>query len=197
MDSNIEDERDFDGNLLLAEPHFDEEATLLSAQPVVPLDRVESERRLSRRMSFGIAIISSLVLGALAAKVIYKSGGEEQTPAFVSDAARDGVGLAGEAAPTPSLNAEAAGGKTEVLQNANNANGQSKPQTLVTEVKKEVTVRKLVPLPQAEKDARQEKRFENDQERTRERRKEARRHQNKPADGLLRIREIFEGPARP
>jgi hypothetical protein len=195
MDSNIEDRRDSDGNLLLGEPHFEEEATLLSAQPVVPLERVASERRLSRRMSFGIAIISSLALGALAAKLIYRSGGNEQPAAVVSEAARDNAGLA--SGPTPAPIAEARGGSTEVLQRATDVDGQSKPRTLVRQEPKEVKPRKLLPLPRAEREARRNQEFENDQKATRERRKEARRHQSRTADGLSRIREIFEGPARP
>jgi hypothetical protein len=197
MNSNIADEQNFEGNSQLPEPHFDEEATLLSARPVVPLDRVKPERRNGRRMSFGIAIISSLVLGALAAKLIYRSGNEGKSPAIVGDASRDGSALINQAAPTASLKAEAAGGSTEVSQNATAAGSQSTPGTSIKqELKKEVSRRKSA-LSQAEREARLEKRFENDQEQERERRKEARRHQSRPADGLLRIREIFEGPARP
>lgn len=199
MDSNMADKRDFEGNLQLAEPHFDEEATLLSAQPVVPLDRVKHERRLGRRMSFGIAIVSSLVLGALAARLIYRSGGEAQSPTSVSDVARDGAGLGGAVAPAPSSNAEAATGSAQVSQSAISADAQTTSEASVKEkpAKKEVSGRKPAPQSQTAGAARLERHFADEHERTRERRKEARGHQNKPPDGLLRIREIFEGPARP
>ena len=66
----------------LREPHFDEEATVLSARPVVPLEVVKAEERSKKHLLFGLAMACSLVMGAVAAKLIYKQRGNGQVPAI-------------------------------------------------------------------------------------------------------------------
>ena len=72
MESDITSQGYFNGDLQLAEPHFDEEATLLSARPVVPLEEIMVEARSRRRLVIGLAMVGSLVMGALGATLIYK-----------------------------------------------------------------------------------------------------------------------------
>jgi hypothetical protein len=199
MDSNITNRQDFTSDLLLAEPHFDEEATLLSAQPVVPLEEIQAEKRSRRRLGFGMAIISALILGALGAKLIYR-GGEEQATAIVSDVARGGAASINEPAHAPSIVEGAAGATTGPLPNVPTAEAKSAPGNPVNKelIRQQAARGKSSAQARVEKE--QERRFASrrlDQEPGRERRREARGHQGKSADGLSRIREIFEGPSRP
>ena len=79
MESNDINQEYFEGAIALGEPHFDEEATVLSARPVVPLQEIEAEERSRKRLIVGLAMACSLVMGALAATLIYKQRGEEQS----------------------------------------------------------------------------------------------------------------------
>jgi hypothetical protein len=200
MDSNIASHQDFSDNLTLTEPHFDEEATLLSARPVVPLEEIKAGQRLGRRLIFGIAIIASLILGALGAKFIYRSG--EQVSVVVSEAARGGAASIDEPVQAPSIVEGAAGATTEGLPNAPTAAVKAATWTPVKHepVRKEVKRRKATPQSSDEKEIRQEERFADrrfEQERERDQRRDARGRQRRSADGLSRIREIFDGPTRP
>jgi hypothetical protein len=193
MDSNITDQQDFSGDEQLTEPHFDEEATLLSARQVVPLDEIRTEQRLGRRLSFGIAIISSLVLGALGAKLIYRSGSGEQPTAVVSDVARGGAGSIGGPVQSSAIVEGVAGITSGNLADATatEAKQAQLPEVKDGSMRKEAT--RLRPSPD-----RPGKRFDVGRaDRERERRKEARAKQSNSANGLSRIREIFEGPPRP
>jgi hypothetical protein len=49
------------------QPHFDEEWTLLTARPVVPLNEVADARRKRRMLKLAVLFSSALILGALAA----------------------------------------------------------------------------------------------------------------------------------
>ena len=72
-------EEDLSGDeIQLEEPHFDEESTILSARPVVPLEVVEAKSRSMRRVLIGLAIVVALLVGAFAATFVYKLRGEQQ-----------------------------------------------------------------------------------------------------------------------
>ena len=74
MQANITEQQYSDQ--LLSEPHFDEEATILSARPVVPLHEVQATERSSKRLTFGLALIAALMIGALGATLIYRQRGQ-------------------------------------------------------------------------------------------------------------------------
>ena len=57
----------------LDEPHFDDEATLLSAQPVVPLAVVKRHSRINRLL-FAAAIFVAMLAGVVSARLIYTKG---------------------------------------------------------------------------------------------------------------------------
>jgi len=199
MDSNITNQQDLSGDLLLSEPHFDEEATLLSARPVVPLEEIQTERRFARRLGFGIAIISALILGALGAKFINRSGSGEQSSIVVSGGARAGMGSVEEPIPAPSIVEGAAGAMAEALPNTPESDVKLGSTTEVNKTK-EAARQKPAPRSQDKSERRQRKRFDvqlPDEKTERERRHEGRGQRNKSGDGVLRIREIFEGPSRP
>jgi hypothetical protein len=65
-----EEEKDFSVNTELDEPHFDDERTLLSAKPVVPLDQVQSESRM-KALRLTATITVAVVLGTLGARFVY------------------------------------------------------------------------------------------------------------------------------
>ena len=50
-----------------AEPHFDDERTLLSARPVVPLEKIEAKARHRRQWFLGGAFAIAMMLGAASA----------------------------------------------------------------------------------------------------------------------------------
>jgi type IV secretory pathway VirB10-like protein len=64
--------------ILLEEPHFDEESTILSARPVVPLEVVEAKSRSLRRILIGSAIVVALLIGVFAASFVYKLRNQQQ-----------------------------------------------------------------------------------------------------------------------
>ena len=52
---------------LASEPHFDDERTLISARPVVPLDKIDAKVRHRRRWFLGGAFAVAMMLGAASA----------------------------------------------------------------------------------------------------------------------------------
>lgn len=63
----------------LSLPHFDEEATLLSARPVVPLHEVRAETRSKRRLIFASTIVAAVVVGASGASLLFIPGDKQPT----------------------------------------------------------------------------------------------------------------------
>jgi type IV secretory pathway VirB10-like protein len=55
--------------MVVEQPHFDDERTVLSAQPVVPLERIETKVRQRRRWFLGSAFVVAMLLGAASALV--------------------------------------------------------------------------------------------------------------------------------
>jgi len=82
MESNNINQEYFEGAVSLDEPHFDEEATVLSARPVVPLQEIKAEEQSRKRLIVGLAMACSLTMGALAATLVYKQRGEGQSTAI-------------------------------------------------------------------------------------------------------------------
>ena len=54
---------------LAAEPHFDDERTLLSARPVVPLEKINAKSRHRKQWFLGGAFVIAMMLGAASALV--------------------------------------------------------------------------------------------------------------------------------
>jgi hypothetical protein len=55
--------------MVVEQPHFDDERTVLSAQPVVPLEQIETKVRQRRRWFLGSAFAIAMLLGAASALV--------------------------------------------------------------------------------------------------------------------------------
>jgi hypothetical protein len=216
MESNTSAQQYFGGDLQLASPHFDEESTVLSARPVVPLKDIwetKAKRRSARHLVFGLSILASLILGALGATVIYKQRGQEAAAVIVNAAVPGSGTITPDSAATASATGEAKG---EVAK-AGPWNGRTpaenkKPEVRVARrVEQPVVSRRVLPVkaekrqeaPRYETDESEMRRAERVDEwrhrraAEREAHRDARGRRNRSADDLLRIRDIFEGPRRP
>lgn len=216
MDSNITEQQYSHTDLQLSEPHFEEEATLLSARPVVPLHEVKAEERSSKRLTIGLALVAALVVGALGATLVYKQRSqtavtaieESTTPAANEQAATDpstNAVAGGIVADQPQVSSEVAKIPSEsAVRNAPNAAARpSKPVTTV--VRSSGSNNTVVPKPdetdlEEEREARRAERKEARRlrrEAEREAYQDGRPRRARRSDDLLRIREIFEGRRRP
>ena len=204
MESNITNQPYFDGASPLAEPHFDEEATLLSARPVVPLQKIKAKERSGKRLIFAVAMAGSLLVGALGATLIYKQRGRKQATAIVSTAVPGAAGIAVDETVAPAI-AEKFGSAASATLPKNgpgSVDKKSVPWVSRSAAASVVETKRRKPLPQqidgselsrAERiDARRLRRRSE-----REVQREFSGRKRKPSDDLLRIREIFEGPSRP
>ncbi|HEV2830208.1 MAG TPA: hypothetical protein VGW76_21595 [Pyrinomonadaceae bacterium] len=183
----------------LSEPHFDEEATLLSAQPVVPLEEIVAEERSGKWLMFGAAMVFSLVVGALGGTLIYKQRAHKQSTAIVDTAVPGADGIAvDESVPIPvAEQASAAGSGVLPESSAVPAETKTVPSRSLRSESSRVTTkeRKLASI-EDERELRRSERIEARRLRRKSEREEARRYRER-TDDVLRIREIFEGSRRP
>jgi hypothetical protein len=206
----------------LSEPHFDDEATILSARPVVPLDGVPSYQspyalRLTRRWILAAIVLGSLLLGVVGGAGYYSylnrspghvlldtdelAAGVEgisTEQARASDVATPDVG---RGTPAPSDNAPAELSEKEtsasLKQPADYPGHKRRPVARRVGV---ITFRTT----HDEEQIRKEREEQSDDERKAARKEEKRRkhelverEKRRSRDELTRIREIFEGPQRP
>jgi hypothetical protein len=213
MESNITEQQYFNGDLQLAEPHFDDEATVLGARPVVPLREIGETTTgavSARQVVLGLAMVGSLIIGALGATLIYKQRGQEPA-AVIVNAAVPGA-IATDSAATASATGDASGevAKAAGLDASLTAEDKKPKPRLAPRVERPVTRRvasmkaaKGQEAPRYEIDESEMRRAERVDERRlrraaeREAHRETRGRRNTSADDLLRIRDIFEGPRRP
>ena len=221
MNSTAED-RMTDGQSL-DEPHFDEEATILAARPVVPLDEVKAEKRSKAGVAVALAIGGGILIGLLAATLIYRYLGADPVPlGETTSVAEQPASSAGE--QTSNRLTGPSGGaigddsvETRVedekpdetdTETSEREPEESKPvrtQERAPEVapQRPVVVRDSRPDEESDDEAEGAIRRAERQEERRERRRaarEARRQEQQPnqtADDLTRIREIFEGTPKP
>lgn len=201
MESNIEQQEYFDSGLPLNEPHFVEEATVLSARPVVPLQEIKAGERSKKRLVFAVALACSLGLGALAAALIYKQREPEPSIAVVSKAAPGAAGIAFDE-PVAAIAESVEGAATGIAPDADTETATPrKPLPSLSRRAALVETKKTPMPPQIEERelTRDEQYSEWRLRRISERQtiRESRRRQRRSSDDLLRIREIFEGPSRP
>jgi hypothetical protein len=185
-----------------AEPHFDEEATLLSARRVVPLEKIEAERRSKKSLVFAAVILFSLIVGGLGGALIFKQG-QKQSTAILDSAVPGAAGIATkESVATPAVAESLADAGTGTLPDngALPAESKSAPARLPRIDSPRVGTReKSLPGELDDQELRGAERIEERRLRRRyerEAQKEARRQRDR-SDDVLRIREIFEGSRRP
>jgi len=185
MQPNITNETYFDDDLPLSEPHFDEEATLLSAQPVVALTDIEAKSRTRKRLAFGVAMFFSIIAGALGATFIYKYKSQRDA-AIVVKTAIPGVNAATASAGVPVAQDATVAGAGTISEAASPNAGQGKSASVKTR-KRTVDDQSEFESRRQQPDGRQLRKRQD-----REVFQETRRRRHK-ADDLARIREIFEG----
>lgn len=201
MEPNITEQQYLDGDLQLAEPHFDEEATVAAARPVVPLQEITAAAGFRRRLALGLSIVISLMVGALGATLIYKQRGQRPA-AVIVDSAVTGFGASEHSATHVASMADAKEGVAGVAERADYApaaDQKPEPRAARRIESPRAETKQTQPVSWADKNemrrtARVEaRRFRGKEER--EARREDRR--KRKSDDLLRIREIFEGSPRP
>lgn len=209
--SSLNNSPAFDEPLSL--PHFDEEATLQSARPVVPLHEVKVQGRSKRRWLLGGALAVAATLGAVTASVI--SHGSRPEEASVVDrnadsnpAAGDFVSPSGEASGSSVNPSEAATSipEPERVETASETNEISKsavrvkkqvPQNSVQRQSDRAAVSPIVDQGREDEILAEEMELRRQQRREARRMRRERRVERNSAEGLSRIREIFEGSPRP
>ncbi len=225
MESNIT-EQQYSADLL-SEPHFDEEATILSARPVVPLHEIKTAERSSKRLTFALALVAALVVGALGATLIYRQRVQTTTTATaetdISDTRPD-TNDGNDAAAGPTA-ADAGGGRSDTAPVSASAASAKASDALTSEPREGAATRPRKPTTSVVQSSaksnetwrdevkndevtnleeiRAQRRAER-QEARRQRRQaqreaagEVRSRRVQRSDDLLRIRDIFEGPRRP
>jgi hypothetical protein len=171
----------------LAQPHFDEEVTLLSARPVVPIERFTRKSMSTSPWVFGFALASAVLLGVSATAFYYsrfRTTGSQDVP-NIEKVSSGAQGAATESFARDELPINA----TETKRPLNSSNTTSK---------KSPHLRATVVTDQSS-----EPEYETHERRGAKREAKERKRANragrdyKSSDELLRIREIFEGPQRP
>jgi len=187
-------------DLTSGEPHFNDERTIRSAQPVVPLQTVAKERRRHGLMLVGAFVIASL-LGATAAMALIRLRQTSAVPATAAAPAEvNGAQPEDEAATANDSEPSAAEptSESQSIAQADTLAGEEPKE----EKKKRPKKHALAPVAitvvtSASENSGQAQMVDQWQEK-RQRRVSRQRdpmQKNHPSD-LFRIREIFEGPRR-
>jgi hypothetical protein len=203
--------------LELNEPHFDEEATMLSARPVVPLEEIRTRENSKKRLALGAAMLFSVIVGALGATLIYKQRGQKQAPAAVETQLTDVDGSADSLKQTSNSAAKSiAEASSGSVPEAEPATPESEPAAPIRKAPKRVSVSSEaseagpVKVKARARDVDRDSELEDEREFRRAERIEARqmrrraewedmkeaRRRRRHSEDLLRIRDIFEGPRR-
>ncbi len=196
--------------LPLAEPHFDDEVTLLSARRVVPLDELpaygsQTASYFARGWMFAATVVGALLLGAVASAAYYSYLNRTSAQSFVNtENIAGGVeGITTEQRPAstnvPEVNnTTSPDSNPEVTLNEGPASAPS-PSVSANESKKPTARRVDVltsPSTPDEAQAREERKARREvKKRIRELERESRNPKSR--NDLTRIREIFEGPQKP
>jgi hypothetical protein len=188
----------------LSLPHFDEEATLLSARPVVPLNEVRADTRSTRRVIVGLTILVATLVGAIVVTLLMQLGQNSQT-ATESEVSQPTLSSSGAAGGSTFAPAEArvpvASASHEELQMG------EVPRARDSSIKKrQTTAISRSSIKPGSPDHETSEDFDSDEtelrraerrDARREARRQLRRRREPMGDDVLRIREIFEGPLRP
>lgn len=200
--SDITDQQSFGANLPLAQPHFDEEATVLSARRVVPLERVAARARRTQALVVGFTFAGAVVVGMLAAGLYYSRinettssglGNTETIPSGVQARATetDHPKTSPAAPARVSVNPDTSTGLTTVATAPIEASEAS------SEAPKKPVARRVAVLTFPRSGGDLKRREARREEKERKREMEQQNQENKSSRDLLRIREIFEGPHKP
>ena len=187
---------------VLAEPHFDDEATVLSARRVVRLDEVSSygsqaTSHFARGWMFAATVVGALLFGVVASAAYYSYLNREAAHPLVNleniASGADGIATSSAsydqspAANAPQVNTTPpAAADAEVTSGAEQSSGSQPAVSSKGPVARRVDVLTFPSTREERKAARRQAKAQK-QELERESRDR----------NLLRIREIFEGPQKP
>lgn len=209
MSSTASDQKLIDAKATLPEPHFDQEATVLSARRVVPLQEVRSFKGgtlLTRPWVLGLGLAGALLVGVFATVIYYSQSNGDNSSLFQGAEIASGAegaseaptnSFSGPASPQPGIEEDKRVAITKpapVNSRAGNttAEPERKPRPRLVAVIKERKSNNHV-----EEDREDDRRAARRQARRERRRAERDRRDGKSSDELLRIRDIFEGSPRP
>jgi len=199
----------------LSLPHFDEEATLLSARQVVPLHEVKVATGSRRRVIFGLTILAAILVGAISATLLVKRG-QNSLRAAESELKQPISSPTGAAGGSTSESAEARVPAREPYEErqmgevpgARDSSTKKRQPAAISRSSIKPTISRSYVKPAAagsseyeraedfERDERELRRAERRDAR-RESRRQQRQRREQRGDDVLRIREIFEGSPRP
>jgi type IV secretory pathway VirB10-like protein len=209
MESNTGEHDSLNTPHSLPEPHFDEEATLLSARPVVPLEEIKPNSRFRRPLVFGLAIAGALLLGITATAFYLSRPSVAGLRAFADSEAIDSGVEAFVSEPdrpesvpptateiAPELRAPAATRNLPPVINPQE-NSESPIPRQRAETREEALKRNPASYDEDEDSDREKRRAARREEKQRKREARREMRDDRSSDDLLRIREIFEGRRRP
>ncbi len=198
----------FGTGLSLAEPHFDEEATVLSAKPVVPLTNVKQvdsapKKTALRPWVLGLSLMGALLVGILATAMYYSRASGDDSK--VLDATELSAGAA--ATPAETENVFSGPAVEQKVSKVNPPVADASQRAVRDEKAKTAAAPQKKPAPRLVEVITENQRPRRDSEEDRDdlkaERREARearrrdRRERKTSDDLMRIRDIFEGSPRP
>ncbi len=189
-------------------PHFDDEATVQSARPVVPLHEVRRASRSKKNMLLGAALCLAAIGGGVAASLVFSDRGqavEESAKATIPDSSEvSSTGFitpSGEASgatvdPNETVAVDTSAAATDRAEEGIEVQS-SRPAATRQPIRNSRVSKPVEKLSTPEPEV--EDREADERAVRREERREARRlrRERRAGDGLTRIREIFEGSPRP
>jgi type IV secretory pathway VirB10-like protein len=214
MESNIIDHQSWGSDSTLSQPHFDEKATLLSAQPVVPISSLSVKPRFSRKLLFGFALLGMLFLGMAATSLYYSQfirtespsiSGTETVSSGIQGFTSDSVGPVERpkepSAPTRSAKAPGDSDRSAVAKpKPRSASSTTQSRNPSNAVSKRPGGRPPAAVVDSNPDYEDESRYERraaKRHAREERRAMRQRRSDKHSNRRHRVRDIFEDPPRP
>jgi hypothetical protein len=196
---------------VLKEPHFDEEATVLSARPVVPLEEIKANTRFRRPWVVGLAIAGALLVGVTATAFFFSRQSANTSRAFADSNAIISGARALESEPERRNNfrpaitevtsdpVAPADSETELPLDSEPSDepSDSSPRNSKKPEPRLVEVITSKPDRDLEKRIREERKEARREEKRRKRDARREMREGGSSDDLLRIREIFEGRHKP
>lgn len=211
-----EERLDISANSLVhdSQPHFDDEQSLITARPVVPLEKIEAKVRRRRQWFLGGAFAVAMMLGA--ASALLASYFRQRTTSSTTELSQMAVPpqeVAAAAEPEPSATPATEAVVVEpVVETAENI---KEPALIELAPKKDTAVRRRTVTAREEpQNTREDERLSEDEQLDRIRgpvlfdswqerrarraaRRERRRAERYNHRGLSELDEIFQGPRRP
>ena len=205
----------------LSLPHFDEEATLLSARPVIPLHEVRAVTRSKRRLNFGWSVVVGILLGGIGASLFFTprynstSNVAQENSVDPSSTSPEGSGGVADnsahstvdqpvdsehssSSSTEKSDLHPAGAPSSKKPNINKVHAQTSDPARTSRVTSRPDPVSSASQSEAQNDEIDEIMLRREERREARRlRRERRNARERSSDDLMRIREIFEGTPRP